>query len=332
MNVRSVLLVSLVLPATAHAQASDPVLGEQLFEQGRELAKQNNWAEACPKFEASLRADPALGTRLNLATCDEKIGKLATAWGLYRESAEQATKAGDKKRHDYAVAQAAALEKRLPRLELDAPKTMPEGVTITRDGTSIDPGVLGTSLYVDPGLHEIVVAAPGYEIATLAVTSSEGKLDKLPLPELTKAKVAEPPPPPPHDEPRPVAAVLPPPPPPAESHRKVIGLGVAGGGLAVAAVGLVFGYESRSSWNKAKDICGTDLVCDGDEQYTPGHKAAQDASSQATVSTVLVTVGAAAVATGVVLWLTAPSDHRDRVSVAPSIDAHGGGLVVGGSF
>jgi serine/threonine-protein kinase len=332
LNVRSVLLASLMLPAAVHAQPSDPVLGEQLFEQGRALAKDNNWAAACPKFEASLRADPALGTRLNLATCDEKIGKLATAWGLYRESAEQATKTGDKKRHDYAVAQASALEKRLPRLELDAPKAMPDGLTITRDGTAIDLGALGTSLYVDPGPHEIVVAAPGYDSATLAVTSTEGKLDKLSLPELAKTKVITPPAPPHEDAPKPVIAVVPPPPPPATSHRKAIALGVAGGGVAIAAVGLVFGYQSRSSWNTAKDACGSDLVCDTDEQYAAGHKAAQDASSQATISTVLVTVGAAAVATGVVLWLTAPSAHRERVSVAPSIGAHGAGLVLGGHF
>jgi hypothetical protein len=66
----------------AYAQSSDTsATAEQLFDQGRELVKANKWAEACPKFEASLRYDLALGTRLNLATCYEHASTLLSAWG-----------------------------------------------------------------------------------------------------------------------------------------------------------------------------------------------------------------------------------------------------------
>jgi tetratricopeptide (TPR) repeat protein len=100
----------LAMTGVAHAQSGDvKALAEQLFNQARDLAKANRWSEACPKFEASLRYDPVLGTRLNLAACYEHIGKLASAWGLYRESIELAKKAGDLKRHEYAQKQAAAL-------------------------------------------------------------------------------------------------------------------------------------------------------------------------------------------------------------------------------
>ena len=103
------LLVMAIVAGQAHAQApqgSSSALAEQLFNQARDLVKANKWAEACPKFEASLRYDPVLGTRLNLATCYEHIGKLAKAWGLYRESIDAAKKAGDTKRADYAQKQA----------------------------------------------------------------------------------------------------------------------------------------------------------------------------------------------------------------------------------
>ena len=88
--VGALLIMALGALGVSHAQAQTPegnaTLAEQLFNQGRDLVKANQWADACPKFEASLRYDPVLGTRLNLATCYEHIGKLASAWGLYRES------------------------------------------------------------------------------------------------------------------------------------------------------------------------------------------------------------------------------------------------------
>src|ERR1051325_9814246 len=96
------IAVSLLVCGVAAAQPSDSTaLAEQLFNEGRALAKANNWTAACPKFEQSLRYDPALGTRLNLATCYEKTGRLASAWSLYRESAGFAAKEGGTKRREY---------------------------------------------------------------------------------------------------------------------------------------------------------------------------------------------------------------------------------------
>src|ERR1041384_2645492 len=116
------MVVVSVLAGSPQAQSSaSNALAEQLFNQARDLVKANKWAEACPKFEASLRYDPVLGTRLNLATCYEHIGRLASAWGLYRESIDAAKKAGDTKRADYAQKQATAPQPRLPQLATSAP-------------------------------------------------------------------------------------------------------------------------------------------------------------------------------------------------------------------
>src|ERR1041384_6255681 len=148
------LLVMAIVAGRGHAQApegSPGALAGQLFNQGRDLIKANNWVEACPKFEASLRYDPVLGTRLNLATCYEHIGKLASAWGLYRESVELAKKAGDTKRAEYAQKQAARPDPRLPKLAISAPAKPPAGFVVKRDETTVDAGALGVALYVDPG-------------------------------------------------------------------------------------------------------------------------------------------------------------------------------------
>src|SRR5215510_3468909 len=148
-RVLGMVSVMLISAGHAHAQSSDSgSIAEQLFNQARDLAKAKRWAEACSKFEASLRYDPALGTRLNLATCYEHLGKLASAWSVYRESIDLARKLGDTKRRDYARNQAAALEPRLARLAIAAPARPPAGFVVTRDGTQIDPGALGIALYV----------------------------------------------------------------------------------------------------------------------------------------------------------------------------------------
>lgn len=186
-------MVVWVIAGRADAQSGDSsAIAEQLFNEARELAKANQWAEACPKFEASLRYDPVLGTRLNLATCYEHIGKLASAWSLYRESVELAKKAGDIKRRDYAQKQAAALESRLPKLAISAPVKPPSGFVVTRDGTRIDAGVLGVALYVDPGAHEITATAPGFEAFTQTVSLAEGKVETLAIPNLKAVPAPDP--------------------------------------------------------------------------------------------------------------------------------------------
>src|SRR5688500_2384579 len=153
---RQVLCLMFVMSVVAgDAAAQSNAVAEQLFNEGRNLAKDGKWQEACPKFEASLRHDPALGTRLNLATCYTNVGKLASAWALYRESMELAKKAGDMARSDYAKAQATALEPRLPKLVITAPPTVPTGLSVRRDDVVLNPDELGLGLYVDPGSHEV---------------------------------------------------------------------------------------------------------------------------------------------------------------------------------
>jgi hypothetical protein len=82
------------------------------------------------------------------------------------------------KRHDYAQAQAAALEPRLPRLTLSAPADRPAGFVVRRDGTPIAAGALGVALYVDPGEHEVTASAPGFEAFTQTVRLVPGKAER----------------------------------------------------------------------------------------------------------------------------------------------------------
>jgi hypothetical protein len=319
-----------VLVGHAHAQApsgSSSALAEQLFNQGRDLAKANQWADACPKFEASLRYDPVLGTRLNLATCYEHIGKIASAWGLYRESIELARKAGDTRRADYAQKQATALEPRLPKLAISAPVSSPAGFAVKRDDTPVDAGALGVALYVDPGTHKVTASAPGFEIFTVSVTVAEGKTEALAIPNLVARPVA------------PLANAGPAAPrhdhgaeaPPSKTRSyAAIGAGVAG--VAAVGVGLVFGAKARSSYDDATALCGPDLVCPA-EDLSRDKKLVHDARGSAAVATVMIVGGGAAIAAAAIIYFTAPrARERTASRIVPVTDDGGVGLALAGTF
>jgi len=71
--------------------------------------------------------------------------------------------------------------------------------------------------------------------------------------------------------------------------------------------------------------CRTSMYCTQN-----GLTLTSDAKSSATISTVAFFVGGAALASGAVLWLTAPSSGG--VHVAPAVGSSYGGALVAGTF
>src|SRR5262245_43999718 len=87
------LVAALIAVPSAQAQ-SNKVAAEALFEEGRRLMSEGKIADACPKFADSQSLDASPGTLLNLASCYEKLGMTASAWGTYREAASLAAASG----------------------------------------------------------------------------------------------------------------------------------------------------------------------------------------------------------------------------------------------
>ena len=176
-----------VLTATsARASGTDPSTADSLFREGRRAADVGNYAVACAKFEESNRLDPAPGTLLNLADCEENLGQLALAGQLFRELYDQLTPS-DPRQH-LAEVRARELEARTPKLQIVLVSAVP--ATVTRDDTLLGPASLGIHLPVDPGLHVVVVSSPGrqdkrYEVRLSERQDSEITVapgDSLPLP------------------------------------------------------------------------------------------------------------------------------------------------------
>ncbi|NOU28880.1 MAG: hypothetical protein HOO96_13330, partial [Polyangiaceae bacterium] len=71
MHLRPLFALALVLIA-APAFRDD---AETLFREGRKALEAGDYAVACAKFAESQRIEPAPGTLLNLAGCEERSGK-----------------------------------------------------------------------------------------------------------------------------------------------------------------------------------------------------------------------------------------------------------------
>jgi hypothetical protein len=161
--------------ASSPALAGDTTTAETMFQEGLNAMKRDDFKAACDAFAGSNEADPSPGTQINLALCNEKQKKLASAWGWYRTAAGTADQRGQKDRAELARTEAARLEPKLAKLVIRM-KVVPEGVTITRDGTSMPAATLGKEIPVDSGVYAIEVSAKGKKPfkSTVTVPASPG--------------------------------------------------------------------------------------------------------------------------------------------------------------
>lgn len=152
-------LMALLVSTVAMAQGKDPSAADALFRAGREAMKNKDYATACPKFAESQRLDPAAGTLLNLAQCEEGLGKTASAVQHYKDAAELFPPADP--RVAIAKDRIAALSPKVPKLTIKLETGAPEGTKVVRSGVELGPASLGMALPVDPGEQVVVVSAPG---------------------------------------------------------------------------------------------------------------------------------------------------------------------------
>jgi hypothetical protein len=269
-------------------------------------------AEACEKFAASQRADPALGTLLNLAACHEREGRTATAWSEFTDAYGEASRTHDK-RASYAQTRLAALEKTLYRVIIEVADP-PADLVVRLDGQPLGREALGTALPVNPGDRAIEAAAPGRQSWTrrLSVPRAAGR-ERIEIPALAPVAVAVAPPPVAVEAKveRPDATTI----VPVEGEtrlylRRRVGLGVAAGGVVAAGVGTIFGVKAINRNDDSKSHCQQN-TCD-----PTGVKLNHDAKSAATVSTIFFGIGLVALGAGA--WLMfMPAGASTTAGVTP---------------
>ena len=318
------LLVGAVTPAFADVSAAD-----EAFKKGRELYKAGKYADACVQFEKSEELDPALGTLFNIAQCDEHIGKVASALAAYREVIAKDTNAT---RRQTASDNAQALEPRVPKLVVAVPAAelaSAKHLVVTLDGKrTID---AGKRVDVDLGEHAVAVHADGMrEYTTTAKIVDEGKTVTVTVTLLPEgeggAKVSKP------DK---LQDKQPPtdgtPEPTARSRRKTFGIIAMAAGGAAIVTGAVYGGLASSKWSDAKAVCGG-TSCTSQADVDRASLLGDQARSKANIATGLFVAGGVIAAVGVVLFVTAPSEHAPAVTMTAHASADGAAVWFSGRF
>jgi hypothetical protein len=172
-RVLAMVALGAVLLRSGPADAGDPTIAQQLFERGRSAMVAGDYRLAHSQFEASYQQEPALGTLLNLAVCEERLGVWIAAVRHLGQGLQMSL-AGDPRQPSIA-ARFAELGARIPRLTLRSRAPLPAGVTITFDGAAIDPAIFGTPLPVDPGSHSIRCIGAHAAVCTHEVETVEGQ-------------------------------------------------------------------------------------------------------------------------------------------------------------
>jgi hypothetical protein len=273
------------------------------YVKGKDLMKKGDYAGAVTNFEKADSLVPGAAPKYQIAVCYDKLGDAGKAVEAYKRfiSSNPGEKYAD--RVVAAGKRIAELEKKLigkVTLVIDPPGLA--GVAVTVDGNP----ATGTELELKPGDHTVIVTAEGHKPATQTVTVKAGEPLDLPVTLEPESAVTPPPPPPPDD-------VV------DEDGGSTPGMGLRIAGYTTFGItvvgGVLTGVFGAMALGSASDF---------DE--TPTTDLADDAENQALLADVFLGVtGAAAIATGILLYFGYTADDGEEASAAiPKIDPYGG--------
>jgi hypothetical protein len=302
----------LALAPAAHG--SQKAAAESLFQEGKRLMDAGRYDEACPKFEASHKAEPSVGAMLNLARCHELAGKTASAWVEYKEAAKLAQQTGQADREQGARELASKLEATLSKLTIQVSGAS-EGMVVKRGDDAVPPESWGSAIAVDPGTYTIEASAPGKENWSDTVTvGPNGDQQTIVIPELAAGSG---PGPEPDGDGGPNALV-------------VAGYVTGGIGVVVLALGIGAGIVAINKQSDLDDRC----VDPPDNCPNLPPDEVDDAKLVANLSTAGVAVGSVLTVAGIVMLVVGymGSESSQETAVVPLVGPTQFGLGVVGRF
>jgi serine/threonine-protein kinase len=300
---------------------ADQAAATTLFQEAKQLAGAGDFARACPKFAEAQRLFPTTGTLLNIGNCYEKLGKLASAWGAFKEAEAAAHRQEDRDREQEAARRAQALAPQLARLTVDVPPAARvPGFELRRDGSVVGEGQWGTALPVDPGEHTFEASAPARKAWSASVkveaNGSSARVEVPALEALPGQRVSEEP-------------------PPFWGPQRVAGVVLGGVGIAGLVTSVIFTARLVSKNGASRDHCEP---ADATQCDPTGVGLRNEAFAAARVATGTFVAGAVAAGAGLVVFLTAPRGAvrpeapSARWRVVPSAGREYVGLAIQGDW
>jgi hypothetical protein len=294
------------------AGPTDQATAVALFQEARKLVDAGDFERACPKFAEAQKLLPTPGTALSLGDCYERGGKLASAWGAFKQAEFFARGTGANDHQAEAQRRAAALAPKLARLALVVPPAAKvAGFEVRRDGDAVGEAQWGSPVPIDTGWHKIEATAPGRRAwSTQVRIEADGASASVNVPMLEVTS---------RDTPAGT---------PFWSGRRIFGVVIGGAGLV--GLGVAGGFAARAA---AKNAESKQNCSPADPNFCDdvGVSLRKDAKTAAAVSTAATIVGATVLAGGIVLFATASSAKPTKAGDVEVV-ARMGGLTVQGRF
>ncbi len=291
-------------PAPARADESQVSKARDEFDVGAKLASEGRWKDALAHFSLSAALRPHAMTTYDIGFCERALGRATRARKFFQRARVDDEAHGQTElTSDLRVAIArylAELDGQIVRIEIEL---APPIATVSIDGRPLElaapvdgkplviagtaePGPPGAApkqtfwTELDVGAHEIVASWNASTSRVFHVTAdrSVGTTLRLEPPALVLPKVDD--------------GKL--------RLRAAFGVGIASVGLATIGVGVGFALAAASSWKDAKSACPDQLSCPDDR----GAALSAQARVRAHVATALFVSGAAATASGLILYYT----------------------------
>jgi tetratricopeptide (TPR) repeat protein len=325
---------ALVIALAAGASPAAADKADSLFAKGKAQLAKKQYAEACPTFEKVDELDPGIGAKLNVAKCYQEWGKLVRAHKWYVAAEKKATESRDK-RAPKIRALIKEIEPDIPRLTIRVPEGADlAAAAIEIDGEPLTASALDGEARVEPGPHVITYRVDGKEQSkTIAIERGGAREVTLELPSAEKAEAT----PTPSSKKKKKKAGGRSSPGPSRGFRIASFTLMAGGAVSLGAASYL-ALDARSSYQSAlamhcmgaKDMCSDE-----------GLRLTGDARSRANLGTLFAIVGAAAIASGVAVYVTAPrsgpaerrrAEDDEALYLAPAFGDRAGFVVFGGRY
>jgi hypothetical protein len=150
-------------PSAAIAKPTPDQLqaARELFAAASKEEEGSHWAEALNKLQRVAEVKLTAGVRYHIALCEERLGRIASAFASYTAAREAAEREHNKDVLDLLEDPFLLnLRARIPTLAIEIPPGT-TGAIVTIDGRPYPLGASGAVVRIDPGPHRIEASAPG---------------------------------------------------------------------------------------------------------------------------------------------------------------------------